>query len=511
MAIRSLITIGSTAIPVDIQCHLSNNIPNIVIVGFANKTVDEARERLRGAFASSKIELPRKRIIINLAPADIPKADSGFDIAIAVAILLANNAHFNERMEKAIYIGELGLDGTTRAVRGLIGKLMVGRKLGYTEFYIPASNLEQARLVPDLQIYPVKTLQQLFQHLSGEKIISPVHTSYNPKEEKLMSHNVTSHNNYITFSQISGQSQSKRALEIAAAGGHNILLTGPPGTGKSMLAKALPSILPDMTLDEILQVTHLHSLASHDYEQIVTERPFRSPHHSTSHTAVVGGGSNLKPGEISLAHHGILFFDEFPEFGRQTLEALRQPLEDRQISVSRVRSSATYPASFILVATANPCPCGFYGHTNAGSCRCLPQQIVRYQQKLSGPIIDRIDLHTSVHEVDHQTLLTKEVNHGEDMAVRKRVEQARKLQQQRHPGILNAELTNQQLKQFGKITSQAKQLLDTAAGRLHLSARSYMRALKVARTIADLEDSANLSPAHISEALAYRPQIVSPV
>lgn len=482
-----------------------------MIVGFANRAVAEARERLRGAFASSKIELPRKRIIINLAPADIPKADSGFDLAIAVAIIEASQLTAGAASKDAVFIGELGLDGSTRSVRGLIGKLIAGRARGYTKFYIPVNNSLQARLVPGLEIYPVTNLSQLNSHLKGESPIPPIDTSYDTKLINLMSHNVMSHSDYNVFSQITGQSQAKRALEIAAAGGHNILLTGPPGTGKSMLAKALPSILPDMNLEEILQVTHIHSLASHDYDRIVTERPVRTPHHSASHTAIVGGGGNLKPGEISLAHHGILFFDEFPEFSRLTLEALRQPLEDRRISVSRIHSSATYPANFILVATANPCPCGFYGYASAGDCRCQPLQILRYQQKMSGPIIDRIDLHSSVHEVDHETLLTNDTDPATDQAIRQRVLAARRIQQQRHPGKLNAELSNDQLKLFAKLGPGSKQLLDTAAGRLHLSARSYMRTIKVARTIADLENCRRLSPAHVSEAIAYRPRLISPV
>ena len=498
-SISSLVETGRSGLVVDIECQLSNNLPGITIVGYANKAVDEAKERIRSAFDSSDISLPRKRIIINLAPADVPKDSTGFDLGIAAAILVATDK-CPKLPQNAAIIGELGLDGNVRPIRGIIGKLLVGKRHGIETFLIPVDNVDQARLVPDVKIVPVTDLRKLFQYFNGlaePMIIDTSAAQIETEADDIKDRSV--------IEDVIGQELGKRAIEISAAGGHNVLLGGPPGTGKSMLAKTLPGLLPPMTRDEMLEVTHLHSLASNDFNRIIMHRPFRSPHHSASNVAIVGGGNTIRPGEMSLSHRGVLLFDELPEFDRLTIEALRQPLETRQVSISRAKESADYPAHFILVGTANPCPCGYYGTKKP--CRCMPSQILRYRRKLSGPILDRIDLYVDVHEIDNSRLLSETPSDTHTtVGVAKRVAQARDRQTKRFGTIkLNADMTNRDLKTKAKLSDQAKTILDTAANKFGLSARAYMRTVKVARTIADLDDSEVIDPKHIAEALQYRP------
>lgn len=492
---------GIDATIVTIEVNSSRGI-KFFLVGLPDSAVKESHERIISALQVNGYKFPSRQIVVNMAPADIRKEGSSYDLPLAIGILASAGEVSTKKLSQYLIIGELSLDGSLQPIKGALPIAISARTQGFKGFILPKQNAKEAAVVNNLHVYGVENIKEVIEFFNGERELEPtiVHT----REEFFQHQNNFSYD----FADVKGQESVKRALEVAAAGGHNLIMIGSPGSGKSMMAKRLPSILPPLSLAESLETTKIHSVAGklNKNDSLITTRPFRSPHHTISQVAMVGGGSNPQPGEISLAHNGLLFLDELPEFSRSVLEVLRQPLEDRYISISRAKYSLNYPASFMLVASMNPCPCGYYTHPTK-ACVCNPGQVHRYLNRISGPLLDRIDIQIEIVPVPFEKMAEQKT--GESSAsIRERVIKARKIQEERfanHPGIYcNAQMESKLLQQYATLDEQGLNLLRSAMTRLNLSARAYDRILKVARTICDLEGDTNIKPHHLAEAIGYR-------
>ena len=488
---------GMDAFPVEVEADLSSGLPAFEVVGLPDAAVKESRDRVRSAMKNCGYKFPVSRITVNLAPADKKKEGTLYDLPLLVALMKASG-QLAADLSGSVFLGELSLSGQTRPVRGVLPMVMEARKRGFRSCYVPRENAAEGAVVKGIRVYPVADVPSLLAHLTGARLISPASPDAEPRENAAP---------LPDFSEVCGQAQARRALEVAAAGGHNVLLIGPPGSGKSMLARRLPSILPEMTFEETIETTKIHSVAGvlPPGASLIRTRPFRAPHHTVSPAGLAGGGSIPRPGEISLAHNGVLFLDELPEFSRAAMEVLRQPIENGWVTISRVGGTVTYPCSAMFVAAMNPCPCGYFGHPTR-HCICTPQAVSRYLARVSGPLLDRLDLHIEVPPVEFEELDSDEKAES-SAAIRARVNAARAVQNKRFRGTgiaCNARITPDRLREFCPMEEKSHRLLKAAFQKLGLSARAYDRVLKVCRTIADLDGRETILPRHVAEAVQYR-------
>ena len=505
--VYSCAVVGLEGVIVEVEVDYTNGLPGVTIVGLPDTAVQESRERVQTAVKNAGLHFPRHRIVVNLAPAVVRKEGPAYDLPIALGVIILAGYLPYEAMDGSLVIGELSLDGVVRHTRGILPMAATARANGYKRMFVPEVDAPEAALIPDLEIIPVKSLAHLYDHLAGRQLIPP----YQPSDSFLEPLFTPT-----DFSEIKGQDHVKRALEVAAAGGHNVLMAGSPGSGKTLLARALPGILPEMSIEESLDVTRIYSVADQlpAGTPLIKHRPFRSPHHTISHAGLVGGGNIPKPGEISLAHRGVLFLDEFPEFGTRVLEVMRQPMEDKVVTISRAKGSLTFSANFQLIAAMNPCPCGFYGDSQK-ACTCAPAVVTKYQKRISGPLLDRIDIHIEVPRVDYEKLSSDRVGETSE-SIRQRVQAARNIQHARfiNPNspstdvLCNADMRVGEVRQFCQLQAEGQSLMRAAMSQLNLSARAYHRILKLSRTIADLAGSEEIRSSHLAEALQYRPKIM---